>query len=138
MLTVNNNSFAKVPSFVNDQVASLSEVIGFDQETLSYTLGMFLCYPLGIIMAMLPYGKIRHLFSFLLGAFLLQFTIGKQWIHHMITVLVSYLILLIFPRTQSKTIVPWFVMIYVTFGHLHRQFINYLGWDFDFTGELVI
>lgn len=96
---------------------------------------MFLCYPLGIIMAMLPYGKIRHLFSFLLGAFLLQFTIGKQWIHQMITVGVSYLIMLMLPRKTSKTIVPWFVMLYVTFGHLHRQFINYLGWDLDFTGK---
>ena len=95
-----------------------------------------MCYPLGIIMGALPYGKIKHLFSFILGAFLLQFTIGKQWIHHMITVVVSYLMLLILPRKMSKTLIPWFVMIYVTFGHLHRQFINYLGWDLDFTGEL--
>lgn len=127
-----------VPSFVNDQVAALSESIGFDQETLSYTLGMFLCYPLGIIMSMLPYGKMKHLFSFLLGAFLLQFTIGKQWIHHMLTVVICYLLLLILPRNMSKTIVPWFVMLYLTFGHLHRQFINYLGWDLDFTGSHMV
>jgi hypothetical protein len=127
-----------VPSFVNDQVAALAENIGFDQETLSYTLGMFLCYPLGIIMAMLPYGKVKHFFSFLLGAFLLQFTIGKQWIHHLITVVVSYLILLLLPRKMSKTLIPWFVMIYITAGHLHRQFINYLGWDLDFTGSQMV
>mmetsp|Transcript_160 Transcript_160/g.162 ORF Transcript_160/g.162 Transcript_160/m.162 type:complete len:500 (-) Transcript_160:49-1548(-) len=127
-----------VPSFVNDQVASLSEAIGFDQETLSYTLGMFLCYPLGIIMAMLPYGKVKHAFSFLLGAFLLQFTIGKQWIHHLITVVVSYLTILILPRKLSKTIVPTFVMLYITLGHFHRQFINYLGWDLDFTGSQMV
>ena len=123
-----------VPAFVNDQVAALSEAIGFDQETLSYTLGMFLCYPLGIIMNAMPYGKIKHLFSFILGAFLLQFTIGKQWVHHLIAVVVSYLMLLILPRKLSKTIVPWFIMLYVTAGHVHRQFINYLGWDLDFTG----
>jgi lysophospholipid acyltransferase 1/2/lysophospholipid acyltransferase len=61
-----------VPSFVSAQVTALSEAIGFDEETLSYTLGMFLCYPLGLIMTLLPYGKVRHVFSFLLGAFLLQ------------------------------------------------------------------
>jgi len=127
-----------VPSFVTTQVAALAESIGFDEETLSYTLGMFLCYPLGIIMAMLPYGKIKHLFSFLLGAFLLQFTIGKQWVHHMITVTVCYLMLLLLPRKMSKTLVPWFVMLYCTFGHLHRQFINYLGWDLDFTGSQMV
>lgn len=127
-----------VPSFVTAQVESLSEAIGFDMETLSYTLGMFLCYPLGIIMASLPYGKIRHLFSFLLGAFLLQFTIGTQWIHHLIASLVSYALLLILPRGLSKTIVPTFIMLYVTAGHLHRQFINYLGWDLDFTGSHMV
>jgi len=127
-----------VPGFVTDQVAVLSEAIGFDQETLSYTLGMFLCYPLGIIMAMLPYGKVKHLFSFLLGAFLIQFTIGTQWIHHMITVVISYLLLLILPRKYSKTIIPWFIMLYMTAGHLHRQFINYLGWDLDFTGTQMV
>ena len=126
-----------MPPFVTNQVASLSEAIGFDQETLSYTLGMFLCYPLGIIMASLPYGQIRHLFSFLLGAFLLQFTIGKQWIHHLVAVVVSYLLHVLLPRKLSKTIVPWFIMIYCTLGHLHRQFVNYLGWDLDFTGKWI-
>lgn len=127
-----------VPSFVSLQVSALSEAIGFDEETLSYTLGMFLCYPLGFIMAMLPYGKIRHLFSFLLGAFLLQFTIGKQWIHHMITSLVCYAMFLVFPTKMNKTIVPVFLMAYCTAGHLHRQFVNYLGWDLDFTGSQMV
>ncbi len=127
-----------MPGFVTVQVEALAESIGFDVETLSYTLGMFLCYPLGIIMASLPYGKIKHLFSFLLGAFLLQFTIGKQWIHHFIAVIVSYILLHILPRSMSKTIVPTFIMAYVTLGHLHRQYVNYLGWDLDFTGSHMV
>jgi len=123
-----------VPGFVDAQVDALSEAIGFDKETLSYTLGLFACYPLGLIMLMLPYGKLRHLFSFFLGAFLLQFTIGKQWIHHAITCLVAYVMLLILPPSVSKTVIPIFTMVYCTLGHLHRQYINYLGWDLDFTG----
>jgi hypothetical protein len=127
-----------VPPFVTAQVESLAESIGFDVETLSYTLGMFLCYPLGMIMASLPYGKIRHLFSFILGAFLIQFTIGKQWIHHVIAVLISYVLMLILPAKSLKTVVPTFIMLYVTLGHLHRQFVNYLGWDLDFTGTHMV
>jgi len=123
-----------VPGFVDTQIDALSESIGFDKETLSYTLGMFACYPLGFIMLMLPYGKLRHAFSFILGTFLLQFTIGKQWIHHAITSLVVYVMLLILPSKVSKIAVPAFTMLYMTFGHLHRQYINYLGWDLDFTG----
>jgi hypothetical protein len=127
-----------VPGFVTAQVEALSEAIGFDMETLSYTLGMFLCYPLGIIMASLPYGKIKHIFSFLLGAFLLQFTIGKQWIHHALAVVIAYVMLLILPPKLSKTLVPTMIMSYVTLGHLHRQYVNYLGWDLDFTGSHMV
>lgn len=91
-----------------------------------------------MIMASLPYGKIRHLFSFILGAFLIQFTIGKQWIHHFISVLISYVLMLILPAKSLKTVVPTFIMLYVTLGHLHRQFVNYLGWDLDFTGTHMV
>jgi Predicted membrane protein len=91
-----------------------------------------------MIMASLPYGKMRHLFSFLLGAFLLQFTIGKQWIHHVIAVVISYMFMLILPPKVTKTVVPTFIMLYVTLGHLHRQFVNYLGWDLDFTGSHMV
>jgi hypothetical protein len=127
-----------VPDFVNTQVEQLAESTGQDLETLKYTLGMFLCYPLGLIMVMLPYGKVKHLFSFLLGAFLLQFTIGVQWIHQLITSVVVYLMLIILPPGMSKTLIPIFTMFYCTIGHLHRQYINYLGWDLDFTGSQMV
>lgn len=127
-----------VPSFIRVHVADLAVAIGFDVETLNYVLGMFLCYPLGLIMACLPYGQIRHLFSFLLGVFLIQFTIGKQWVHHMITSLIAYVLFAVLSRKTATKVVPAFVMIYLLLGHLHRQYINYLGWDLDFTGTQMV
>jgi len=127
-----------VPSFVTEQVISLAEATGQDIETLNYILGMFMCYPLGIIMAMLPYGKSKHLFSFILGAFLLQFTIGKQWIHQLISSMLAYVMFLVLPAKQAKFYVPLMTMVYITLGHLHRQYINYLGWDLDFTGAQMV
>jgi len=127
-----------VPKFVDEQVAALSAASGQDVETLNYLLGMFLCYPLGIIMAMLPYGKARHFFSFFLGAFLLQFTIGKQWVHHVISSLLAYVMFMILPAKQAKFWVPVMSMVYITLGHLHRQYVNYLGWDLDFTGSQMV
>mmetsp|Transcript_21124 Transcript_21124/g.60569 ORF Transcript_21124/g.60569 Transcript_21124/m.60569 type:complete len:503 (+) Transcript_21124:97-1605(+) len=127
-----------VPAFLTNYVESLAEATGFDSETINYTLGLFACYPLGIIMNMLPYGKIKHAFSFLLGAFLLQFTIGKQWVHQMITSLICYAMFVLLPPKLSKTIVPIFLMTYVTVGHLHRMYINYLGYDLDFTGPQMV
>jgi len=127
-----------VPKFVTDGVLALAETSGQDVETLNYILGMFMCYPLGIIMAMLPYGKAKHMFSFLLGAFLLQFTIGKQWVHQLITSLLAYAMFHILPFKQAKFWVPFMTMVYITLGHLHRQYINYLGWDLDFTGAQMV
>mmetsp|Transcript_30358 Transcript_30358/g.55002 ORF Transcript_30358/g.55002 Transcript_30358/m.55002 type:complete len:502 (+) Transcript_30358:111-1616(+) len=127
-----------VPGFVKEAVESLSQQTGQDVETLEYLLGMFLCYPLGMIMLSLPHGKVKHLFSFILGAFLLQFTIGIQWIHQLISSMLVYVMFLVLPAKTAKTLVPIFMMAYITAGHLHRQYINYLGWDMDFTGPQMV
>ena len=92
-----------------------ADMIGMDFETVSYVLGMFACYPLGMIMAQIPYGATRHFFSFFLGAFLLQLTLGVQWIHLFISVMISYLMMLVLPRRVLKTALPVFAMTYMTF-----------------------
>lgn len=127
-----------VPDVLKAQVGVVADAIGMDTETVSYVLGMFMCYPLGMIMAQIPFGTSRHIFSFLLGAFLLQFTLGVQWIHHLISSLVAYGLILTLPRKTLKTALPVFAMTYMTLGHLHRQYINYLGWDLDFTGTQMV
>jgi hypothetical protein len=127
-----------VPGVVREQVQALSDAIGFDVETLNYCLGLFLCYPLALIMNTIPYGQLRHLFSFLLGAFLLQFTLGVQWIHQLVTSLIAYSLLAILPRQTTSTLVPLFAMLYLVMGHLHRQYTNYLGYDLDFTGAQMV
>jgi hypothetical protein len=128
----------KVPEILKDLVAGVADMAGMDVETISYVLGMFACYPLGLIMRSIPHGMPRHLFSFLLGAFLLQFTLGLQWIHHLISSLVAYAMILMLPRKTLKTALPVFAMVYMCAGHLHRQYTNYLGWDLDFTGTQMV
>jgi len=120
------------------QVSTVADAIGMDNETVAMVLGMFSCYPLGIIIGQIPYGTPRHIFSFVLGAFLLQFTLGVQWIHHLISSLVAYAMIQVLPRKTLKTALPIFAMAYMTLGHLHRQYINYLGWDMDFTGSQMV
>lgn len=120
------------------QVSVVADAAGLDIETVSYVLGMFACYPLGVIMAQIPFGYARHVFSFILGAFLLQFTLGVQWIHHLISSLIAYGLILALPRKSVKMALPIFAMGYMTLGHLHRQYVNYLGWDLDFTGTQMV
>uniref|UniRef100_A0A7S2HDC5 Uncharacterized protein n=1 Tax=Helicotheca tamesis TaxID=374047 RepID=A0A7S2HDC5_9STRA len=127
-----------VPSFLDAEIEKLADAASLDADSLSMLLGMLVCYPLGFIMKALPYGKLKHLFSFLLGAFLLQFTIGVQWIHQLVTSLVAYAMFLVLPPSVAKIAVPAWSIFYVSAGHIHRQYINYLGWDMDFTGAQMV
>lgn len=115
-----------------------ADIIGMDVETVSYVLGMFSCYPLGLLMLQIPYGLPRHIFSFFLGAFMLQLTLGVQWIHHFASSLFAYGLILVLPRKTLKVALPTFAMAYMCLGHLHRQYVNYLGWDLDFTGGQMV
>ena len=78
---VANSTVVLVPSSLSFHMEKIASAIDMDVETTSMVLGLFMCYPCGMVMAALPYGRLKHLFSFLLGAFLLQFVLGKQWIH---------------------------------------------------------
>jgi MBOAT, membrane-bound O-acyltransferase family len=129
---------SSVPQLVKDQVVVLSDALGFDVETCAFTLCLFLCYPFGIIMNMLPYGNVRHAYSFLVGCFFCQLTVGSQWVHFLISTLAVYFMLLLLPRKTSATVVPVFVMGYCVLGHLHRQYVDYLGWTLDFTGTQMV
>jgi len=127
-----------VPSFYQPCISHISKSLGLDADILGMGICLMLGYPLGYIMNKLPYGKIRHIFSFLSGVFLLQCTVQQQWIHIFITSLVSYVFLLLLPSSYSKNVVPIFTMLYLSLGHVHRQYTNYGGWDMDFTTAQMI
>lgn len=51
-----------VPDVLKAQVSNVADAAGMDIETVAYVLGMFACYPLGFVMAQIPYGTPRHIF----------------------------------------------------------------------------
>lgn len=55
-----------------------------------------------------------------------------------ITAVVSYTCFLIFPASLNRYLVPLFAISYCIVGHVHRQYINYMGWDLDFTGAQMV
>ena len=56
----------------------------------------------------------------------------------MIASLFAYFCFKVLPPKLAKTVVPTFIVGYCVLGHLHRQFVNYLGWDLDFTGPHMV
>ena len=119
-------------------VTDIDEVSGMGGETIRMVLGIFLTYPLGLIMSTLPYGKVKHAFAFLLGVFLLQFTLSEQWFHLFFSSSVAYLLLLVLPTSAARSVVPAFAMLYCVAGHLHGTYFHYMHWRLDFTGAQMV
>ena len=108
-----------------------------------FLASMLACYPLGLMMHFLPYGTIRHVFSLVTGALLLQVCWGPHWIHTPLTSFVTYGLI----RWCSSSImlpvqkvVPVFVMAYLALAHFQHQFFatNYMGMDIHFTCSQMI
>ncbi|GMH77461.1 hypothetical protein TrST_g9208 [Triparma strigata] len=127
-----------VPEALKSKVSIVADSVGMDAETVAMVLGLFLCYPLGGIMSVVPVGAPKHLFSFLLGAFLLQFVLGVQWIHQLLSTMMCYFCFQVFSPSVNRYLVPAIAISYCIVGHLHRQYINYMGWDLDFTGPQMV
>ena len=127
-----------VPNILKVQISVVADTVGMDVETVAMVLGMFMCYPCGFIQSMLPFGQMKHFFSFLLGAFLLQFVLSVQWIHHLISTLLCYACFALLPASINRYLVPSIAIGYCIIGHIHRQYINYMGWDLDFTGAQMV
>ena len=101
---------------------------------------MALAYPLGLIMHLLPYGNIRHAFSFVTGAAFLQVCWGVHWIHTPLTCFVTYAMLKLCSPDKVQQVVPTFLMTYLAIAHFQHQFTvtNYLGMDVYFTCSQMI
>lgn len=63
---------------------------------------------------------------------MLQFVYGSQFLHLILSSMISYLIMFI-GGPQSMPINFLFVMAYLTGGHIYRMKTDYLGWNLDWT-----
>jgi hypothetical protein len=101
---------------------------------------MAACYPLGLVMHCLPYGDIRHWFSFITGALLLQICWGVHWIHTPLTCFMVYAMLRYCPRNRVQQAVPTYIMTILASYHFHHQYTvtDYLGMDIYFTCSQMI
>ena len=67
------------------------------------------------------------------GLLMLRYVYGSDWVHGIISSLVTYLICLIAPRKHVHLYVFGWAMGYMTFSHLYRMMFFYMVDQFDFT-----
>jgi hypothetical protein len=95
-------------------------------------------YPFAVFFKQLSHAPTKHLFSIIVGIFMMQFVYGPNWIHSLITAVGTYLIMAIGPAKYQHLIVFVFVMGYMCVTHLYRMYVDYMGFSFDFTGTQMV
>eukprot|EP01095_Lingulamoeba_sp_RSL-Kostka_P014372 TRINITY_DN6243_c0_g1_i2.p1 TRINITY_DN6243_c0_g1~~TRINITY_DN6243_c0_g1_i2.p1 ORF type:complete len:291 (-),score=42.61 TRINITY_DN6243_c0_g1_i2:866-1738(-) len=116
-----------------------SEVTGLEVDQFSYLFFLLLATPVGIIWALfLPYipKSLKYVFSIAVSITMINVCLGRyNWIHSFIVSVGTFIIV----KTLNYKQVPKFVFIfaigYLSFSHIYRLYINYLGWSLDFTSS---
>ena len=83
------------------------------------TIALFVCYPIGILINFLPHGESRHACSFFSGFLILYLAVGRHWVHHAITCLLSYSIFLSLSPRLSRVLVLLVLLVYLGFAHVN-------------------
>lgn len=83
------------------------------------TIALFVCYPIGILINFLPHGESRHACSFFSGFLILYLAVGRHWVHHAITSLLSYSIFLSLSPRLSRVLVLLVLLVYLGFAHVN-------------------
>ena len=104
---------------------------------IQYTLALFAVFPLAGIIRLLPSTSLKHLYSLLLGLFLVQWIFGADWGHFFVSSAVTYILCIVVPKKYVHIVVFVWAMGYMTMAHVYRMYVSYMSGIFDFTGTQV-
>lgn len=79
----------------------------------------------------------RHVFSIVLGSWMLMFTFQGQWVHVPLCALLCYAIMAL-GGPRARYVTASVAMLYLSCMHLYRQFTAYLTWSIDVTFSQMI
>ena len=100
-----------------------------------FAIGLLASYPMAAILKSVPssHQRIKHAISMCTGLLMLRYVYGSDWLHGVISSLVTYLICLVAPRKHVHLYVFGWAMGYMTLSHLYRMVFFYMVDAFDFT-----
>lgn len=123
-------------------VGAAAGAAGVSHGEIRLFLGLLAAYPLALTWRALPAGpgpltgasgaRIRHIFSVLVGGWLLMFVNGPQALVNLATIVLCYACMAAGGR-RSAVAVSVLAMGMLSAGHLYRQITAYLEWTLDWT-----
>lgn len=115
----------------------LATIFGAKPNEVNYVLCLLLAFPLGNIYRWIRYPTLRIIFSLVAGCWLGFSALGLHLLHILVCSFVCYLIMLTKSKRQHHFVFFW-AFLYLSVGHIYRQWTDYLGWSLDFTLPLMI
>lgn len=116
-------------------VDKLADVAAVSTAEVRLFLSLLGAYPLAMTWRAMPPGPgglFRHVFSVVVGFWMLQFVNGYQWVLNLGSCLFCYMLMSILGPHSART-VSFVAMGILASGHLYRQITDYLGWTLDWT-----
>ncbi|PXF45042.1 Lysophospholipid acyltransferase [Gracilariopsis chorda] len=126
---------ALTPAPLLNVVDTLADVAAVTPAEVRLFLCLLLAYPVALSWRALPPGPsglFRHLFSVIVGGWMLQFANGYQIFLNLSSCLFCYLLMHLLGPYSAKTVSAVAILI-LAIGHLYRQITDYLGWTLDWT-----
>lgn len=123
------------PAPVLSMVNSLADTAAVTPAEIRLFLCLLCAYPIALTWRALPStsnGAFRHIFSVVVGGWVLQFINGYQAIFNIGSCLLCYLLMWTLGPNSAR-IVSFVAMMTLALGHLYRQITDYLGWTLDWT-----
>jgi len=127
-----------IPAPVAAGLEQLHQNSGIPVDQLKFLLLAVGAYPVAFLYRLVPGTTLKHLFSIVLGIWMVNFLVSYQWLHTFICPLIAYFLLAISGPKYGRYVVWVFAMAYMSSLHIYRQWTDYLGWSFDVTTQMMI
>ena len=100
------------------------------EDQIKFLTALTVSVPLSFVLQKLPAGKVRHIYSTLLGTLLQIFVYGYSiWMIFLLHSVI-YLLILVTSKKCGK-LVTLFSLGCLSFYHVYRMIIDYGGWAID-------
>ncbi|KAL3668934.1 hypothetical protein V7S43_006222 [Phytophthora oleae] len=125
-------------TMLNEQLSSLSELVGVPVDQLRCVTCLLGAYPLAIVVRKLPSITAKHWLHICSGVSIAQFVYGAGWLHSLLSSLLTYALVCLLPPKRAPLVVFLANMTYVAALHIHRMRVNYMGWSMDSTASQML
>lgn len=103
-------------------------------DKFRYLIAFLMCYPFAYIHKHYTTSETqRHWFSIICGTVMAYYVFGWDFLHFVLSSLGVYIICWLCPRRYAPWISFVFCMLYVSYGHIYRQYYLYLSASRDWT-----